>query len=440
MVLRLAFFPFHQFAQDHVATPDSGIYLELGRNLAERGMFGRTAATAAASVENPVTFEVFRTPGYPLVIALLGSLTRDVVPALICLGVLLDVATVVLVYLIARTLMEPVWSFIAASLVAVDVGHVVYANMIMSDVLFASLVTVATWLLLSTQTLNWRNTIGSALAFTAAAAVRPVGTLMFAPAAMLLVARRLGPRRVAAFVLVSSIFPGVWILRNGIGVGVWSTSNAMDYNLCLVTAAKVKATVDGLSFREASQRVVQEAVRQSPGSDVENRSVAFRRVGWAVLRSHPFATGREALLSAMEFALAGERRNLLRLIGRPGDERTTGSIGETARGSATIAGAFAIRSTSEIVLVVAQAAWDCGVWLAAIVGGFGLARRGRWPELLLLAGMIAYVAGASLVVANGRMRIPVTGAVAVLAAEGLRLIARAWRSARDRDIAPGGLV
>ena len=425
LAVRVAFIPWHGFAADRVLTPDSSVYLELGRNLAEEGSFGRSPESPAGAVENPSTFEIFRTPGYPAVIAALSRITPYVLPATVCLGVLLDVALVALVYLTARSLVEPGWALAAAAFVAVDLGHVVYANMVMSDALFAFLVGLAACALMYPAASRPLVIPLAAVALTFACAVRPVGTLMFAPAAAMLALRRVAPRRIVAFAMLALAFPVLWTVRNGLGAGFWSVSNALDYNLCLVTAARVEAASTGTTFRDASRALVGAAVRSSPGDDPARRSAAFVRTGLGVLRSHPGATLREAGLSLGEFAFAGERRNLLQLIGLPTAESAAPSIGESVRGGPTRLAAAWAAPRSELLLVAVPAAWNFALWIAATAGSVALARGGRWPELTLLGGLVAYVAAASIAVANGRMRMPVTGVLAVLAVYGIRQFTRA---------------
>lgn len=435
IALRLAFFPFHRFLPERVFTPDSAAYLELAVNLGEHGAFARSIETARVSVENPVPFEVFRTPGYPLLLALLGWATRAVVPAVICLQVLIDTAMVALVFGMARTLMPPSWALVAGLLAATDIGHLVYTNMVMADTLFAFLLTAALWLLLQSAEkgrLAWP--LGVGLIFTLAAAVRPVGTLAFVPGMLFLVRKRVGVRRIGTFALAALAFPAAWVVRNGIGAGVWSVSDAFDYNLCLVAAAKVKAAAEGIPRRESERSLVEQAIRASPGADLARRSAAFRAAGWGVLRSFPATAVRETFASLAEFAFAGERRNLLRLIGHRDGEDTVASIGETARDIGPVAGTLAHRGGFQLALVFLQIGWNALLWLAAVAGCVGLVRRGRWAELLLFGSMAVYVAGASLVVANARMRMPLVGILAVMAALGGESLVGSWRAAQGSSL------
>jgi hypothetical protein len=418
--VRLAFISCHRFAPERTLTPDSVAYLDLARSLADRGVFARGADAARFSPENPGTMEVFRTPGYPALLAAFTRLNVAPVPAVVSLQILLDVVAVVFAFLLALTMMPPRWAFAVGLVLVIDVARVVYANMVMSDVVFTFLISAALYLVAGVVGRSGHLRILLAgVALTLATAVRPVGLLAVVPFGVFLSMRRASIRMVALFALTAVAFPLAWTVRNGTSTEQWVVSNAFDYNLCLVAAAKIKARAEGIPRAEAQRVLMDSAVTLSPGSDLAARSAAFRRVGWQTLCRYPGATVREAVWSCLEITLAGERRNLLRLVGDPGGSDTVAAVGETARGPVASAAALARRDSLEAVLVTTQLVWNGLLWVFALVGAVKLARHGRWAELLLFGLTLLVVLGPSLVVANGRMRMPVSPVVAVLAIHGL---------------------
>ena len=433
--VRVAFVPCHRFAPERTLTPDSAAYLELGRNLADRGVFGRGADAAHHSPENPSSIEVFRTPGYPVVLAAFVRLNVAPVPAAVTLQIVLDVVAVVFAFLLALTMMPPRWAFAVGMVLVVDVARVVYANMVMSDVVFTFLISAALCLAVGgVGRSSAPRILLAGIALSLATAVRPVGLLAVVPFGVFLGVRRAGSRLVVLFALTAVAFPFAWTVRNGMSTGLWVVSNAFEYNLCLVAAAKVKARAEGIPRTEAQRVLVDSAIGLSPGGDLASRSAAFRRVGWQTLSRYPAATAREAVWCCLEITLAGERRNLLRLFGAPGGGDTVAAVGETARGPSAGAAALAQRDTLEAILVVTQLFWNGLLSVFAVVGAVKLARHRRWPELILFGLTVVAILGPSLVVANGRMRMPVSPIVALLAIYGL------WKSARHDRSLPGGSV
>jgi hypothetical protein len=421
--VRLALVPFHRFMPNRVCTSDSAAYLELARSLSDRGVFGRGAQMAGYSPENPGDLETFRTPGYPFLLAMLMRLPAPAIPLVLGLQILLDAVAVVLVFLMGRGVLPLRWAFAAGLVQVIDVARVVYSNMVMSDVAFTFLLSVAAWLVVSAdpEHPNGRAALAG-IALTAATAVRPVGVLVFLPLGVFLTVRKAGGKAITILTVAAMVFPAGWTVRNGLRVGQWTLSSAFDLNLCLVAAAKVQARAEGISRAEAERMLGEAAVASSPGPDPAARSAAFRAVGWRTLRRYPNAAAHELLLSAMEITLAGERRNLLRLLGHPGGSDELPAFGEGARDPRAILGELLRGQPSGAALVALQLVWNAVLLMAAAVGVVALACRRKYAELGLLMLMLVVVLGPSLVVANGRLRMPVSFVVTLLGVYGVRSV------------------
>jgi CHASE2 domain-containing sensor protein len=85
----------------------------------------------------------------------------------------------------------------------------------------------------------------------------------------------------------------------------------------------------------------------------------------------------------------------------------------------------------DVLVVSGQLLFNAGVLLLAVFGSWRLYRSGRRLELAVIVAALALVLVPSLVVATGRMRIPVTFLIATLAGVGgAAIMARGWK---DRD-------
>jgi hypothetical protein len=421
--VRLSLVPFHRFIPNRVCTSDSEAYLELAHSLNERGVFGRGVRVAAHSPENPADLETFRTPGYPSLLAVLMWLPVPTIPLVIGLQILLDTVAVGLVFLIGCRVLPLRWALAAGLVQVVDVARVVYSNMVMSDVAFTFLLSVAVWLVVSTGREHPTGRAALAgLALSAATAVRPVGVLVFVPVGVFLLLRRAGSKAIATLTVAAMIFPVAWTLRNGVRADQWMLSSAFDLNLCLVAAAKVKARAEGISRADAEETLGQAALAASPDPDLAARASAFRAVGWSTLLRYPSAAAHELFLSVMEITLAGERRNLLRLLGHPGGSDEVSALGEGPRGPRAMAGALIRGQPAVAALVVVQLVWNAALLVAATLGAVELARRRKYAELCLFILMLVVVLGPSLVVGNGRLRMPVSFVITLLGVYGVQSV------------------
>jgi hypothetical protein len=327
---------------------------------------------------------------------------------------------VALIFLIGCEVLPMRWALAAGLVQVVDVARVVYSNMVMSDVAFTFLLSVAVWLVVSAESEHAEGRAALAgIALTAATAVRPVGVLVFVPVVTFFLLRRAGAKAITVLTVAAMVFPAAWTVRNGVRAGEWTVSSAFDLNLCLVAAAKVKARAEGISRADAERELGEAAIASSPGSDPTARSAAFRTVGWRTLRRYPSAAAHELLLSAVEITLAGERRNLLRLLGRPGGSDEVPALGEGPRDPRAMVGTLVRGQPAVAALVAIQLAWNAVLLLGAAVGGVELARRRRYAELGLFVLMVVVVLVPSLVVANGRLRMPVSFVITLLGAYGV---------------------
>lgn len=403
LLLRLAPMAVHDFRPERVTTVDSAAYLELAEGLRQRGAFVHDGRP-----------ETFRTPGYPAFLALVSYLPGGTVPWALGLQALLDVTVVAAALVLGRRWGSPAAALAAGLLAAVDPAHLVASNLVMSDVLCAAAVAGAFALTAGRDRPGALAAPAAGLLLAAATAVRPVALPLVVPWA-LLAARRGVPRRlVAAAAVLALLAPAAWTVRNGLLAGRWTLSTAFDLNLGLVWAAQVEARGQGVALEVARERLRDRGAVFDPHAD----PAANRRLAARVVAEHPRAAARELVLSGAEMLLAGERRHALRLLGSPRGADRVASIGEAARGTGA-AGALAGAAPGEIALVLGQLVFNGAVLLLAAAGAWRLARRREYLALGVLLAAPALVLAPSLVVATGRMRIPVSLFLAVLAGIGV---------------------
>ncbi len=413
LALRAAPVAWHRLDESRVSTTDSGRYLELADRLAAGDGFVLPDPESGAAAP-----ELFRTPGYPLFLALAGGLPGSRVAWVLGLQIVAGAATATLSFLLFSAWASPRAGLLAAALLAVDPSHVLYSNLLMSDVLCGAAITAALLLLAGgwrspgggqAEGASWRFTIAGGL-LSAATALRPVAVLLVVPAAVYLRRRGVAWPGVAALVAAALLFPAGWTARNGLAAGSWTLSSAFDVNLALVVASRVEARAGGLS-RSAAEARVMARVDALALESARPRHRACRRVGLDALRAAPAAAMIEVPAAAAEMLLAGERRYLMQVFGRPaseGRERRT-------RGMPWPVSSY---TRFELLATSAQVAFMAAVWILAVAGILALWRRGRADVALFVLFALAVVLAPSLVVGTGRMRLPVAALVHGLAGVG----------------------
>jgi hypothetical protein len=206
-------------------TPDSSGYLHLAAALAQEGRY--------VGSDGP---DLFRPPGYPILVSV-GTFLGHPYVVTIFLQALLGCLTVYLTYRTACLFFGGQRAATFAGLAcACDPLLVVYASLLLSETLFATVLSLAVlWLLryIASRSVKWL--VLSALAVSACAYVRAMAYFLPFWIAFLLAIRGLGNpgwRRAVTdatlFLGVSMALLGVWQMRNGMLTGYFGFSTQVD--------------------------------------------------------------------------------------------------------------------------------------------------------------------------------------------------------------------
>jgi len=264
-----------------VSLPDTPSYLQPTMNLLEHHAFRNASGEP----------EIMRTPGYPLFLA--GILAAGW--GLTGVVVIQHLLALIMAWMIAAHLKSrqgvPT-SLAAGGLVGVNFLLMLYPGMLLSEILFSFLITSSFLILvqgLDRETGAVRTLAIAALLGGAAVLVRPIGLFLFAPVLVSLLLRPRGTRLRAAvvFLVVFSILPALWMVRNKAETGRLVLSSISSINLLGYQAAgtlAVKqggdyaATLDGIQLRlltEAKKRFDEQPPESRSSLDVIRRNMAL---------------------------------------------------------------------------------------------------------------------------------------------------------------------
>ncbi|MGC9454536.1 MAG: glycosyltransferase family 39 protein [Phycisphaerae bacterium] len=299
-----------------VFTPDSFGYVRLADHLHDEWQFRPHEAAMP---------EIFRTPGYPLFL-LIGAPYGETPMqsggwrAVLLVQVVLDVLLVGLTYLLGKWAVSQRAGLVAAAFQAVAPVAVAASCRVLSDSLYAFLLTAA--LLLFVRHLRGkghsRTLMACAAAMAVACYVRPVGLTM---AAILLVVLLIRPHRFIragsfALVLVLALMP--WLTRNYFEAGYVGFSSFAGDSAFAFSAPAVLAEAEDMPVREATKRLElqhRDQERELGESRMEDLSelgtLHGKMAHWRsrrareVMLSHPFTAARLHLLGCAGFWLPG---------------------------------------------------------------------------------------------------------------------------------------
>jgi hypothetical protein len=291
---------------------DSKQYLELAEGLRNGCGFARLINRVCA------TPEVFRTPGYPLLIAM-----QPGIPSLLVTQSLMAGALCWVLALCVRRRWNLRAALLAETVVALDMPSLTAANLVMSDAFFQLVVFLAVMPPLFAATEHdhcWRSWVKvswAAIGGACAILVRPIALLLPTAMAMpFLISthfprrRRLGFAAVIFFVPTATTF--AWVSRNYLATGYCGLSTVSAVNLYFYRAAEVVARDSGTSVEQAQQTLgARLGVTLSQVSQAGNGSALIAKrmtqMGRRIVFLHPREVFFMTLASAFYMAIIPDR-------------------------------------------------------------------------------------------------------------------------------------
>ncbi len=400
-----------------ITPPDSAVYLDLSKNLSEQGSFQRSYPRSSADLlENPWTAEVFRTPGYPILITVIRKVFGENLKLVIIIQIILDLFILYVTYKIGERLGGLWTGALAAGLLAVDPLHLVYANQIMTDIPFVFLFCLIIW-----QTLSFPAPVSiwsAGLACLLACSLRPVAAGLGPLLVFFAWQRGASRKSILILLFLTLIFPVCWSTRNAALTGKFQISNAMDYNSYLVLGAKVQARVDRQTYASTIQAFTEKFIIRLQEEPEHGWFKIFSEQGGPALTKHPIALVEELGYSLLELMLTGERRNFLKVYGIQNDVPRY-SYGEIVRSPSAVLAMLLQFKEPGLLLSAIQIIWNCFLIGFAAVGVRDIWQTDKRNYLVLLLVLTGYFILLSIPVASARMRLPITPMLAVLSAIGL---------------------
>jgi 4-amino-4-deoxy-L-arabinose transferase-like glycosyltransferase len=353
-----------------------------------------------------------RPPVYPLFLRAVFDVFGEHYAAVVGVQLVFSVATVALVYWLAGLLLTRRLALLAAFLLAIDPASIVFGNQMLTETLFAFLLTLA--LALTVVAMRRADTMIAAaagLVIGLAVLTRPVAAylpLVLAPAIVLVVGarRRRSLVLTGALVLGFAVPTGGWIVRNLHATGVGTISTIEGYNMWHYRAVGALEETGEKPWDARAIAEAQLAPHVHAGDNAAQISRAQLRVGLDILAAHP--------VEAAKSWGRGELRLLL------GPARMETAILLTGQPVARRPWLHVLVIVSALITVLTLLAAS-GSLIGLLVGR--IAVRELW---ILVAAAVYLVAVSGGPEAYSRFRVPVVPLLVVLAAAGFR-----WRRLRS---------
>lgn len=396
LVLRLAVFVTAVRAPHRFSTPDSYGYLGLARHL--------QAAYLGNNNGHWFDLGLMRTPVYPLFVRTVFNVFGEHDAAVVAVQLLLSSATVGLTYWLAARVVPRKVALLAAFLLALDSASIAYTNRILTETLFAFLITLAAALLVSGgQRMAPTFVFAAGCVLGLAALTRPVAEylpLLLIPVTVLAFPASSRARlTVAAALAVGFALPtGGWIARNAAQTGVPILSTIDGKNMLYYRA--VGALQESGETSAQAQAVVRRQIAQRirPADNPAQVSRTQLSLGLGIVAHHPIGAAKSWFKGAVRI-----------LFGPGKGDLTTLLTGRAKSQSLPMRGLLIVE---EIITAV--------VVLAALIGAIAVLRGRTGRELYIPLAIVVYLVVVSAgPEAYSRFRVGLEPFIVMLAAIGV---------------------
>ncbi len=398
-------------AEMPIAGTDSMGYAHLANNILEHGTF-------SLSYSAPFAPDAFRTPGYPLFIALCLLIFRSFFSVAVIQNILAGISAV-LVYRITRFFVTEKFSLIAALMFALEPSGIYLSNIVLSESVFTFFLVWAVYSVLKKDGVAWH--VGVLLG--CAALIRPIGLIVAGIVIGFLFFKKQFARGVVvALCCVVALTP--WIARNVLVFDTIGLSDVSVRKLFSYDATLFYAYTHRISDAEASD-ILRAKLAVQTGVTISTmtlrESSVVRDFALGIIREDPTSFAKFYTIKTIPFFITDGFTDTARKMGF-----SWGSSPHISKLFLTegVGGIFReLRNTRGINFTVygfGVLAW-MGICIVMLYGALYVTWQQthyRWEALFLLSIVIvtAFLTGT---VANARLRYPVTPYMFTLFAVGI---------------------
>jgi len=419
------------------ATPpgDSQQYQTLAQNLLDHHVFSLDESP-------PFTLDVMRTPGYPLLLAALYFLGgHSMLVVALAQAALQTLGAFLLIGIAQRVLKSRAAGWVAAVLWLLAPLPTVLSGVVLTDILFTTLLLLTLWL--SARELSWLNALLAGLFLGLALVTRPIAELLIPWVILMILLHQ--PFRSALVKLLplalgAAIATGPWLAYTSAQFRTPILSTIGADNLAFYTSASIVAHEQGIGFSKGSdqvhalyqRRLAQfQATHASPATPIQQAALESQ-IAYRIILAHPlesawfnlvdsFGTLRPGVSYIVQFLVPGRLPEVV----APGSDLSPalGALGQP----------LVLGVTAALLLFYVP------LYAASALGLLWLFWKKRWQALVALglpSAILFYAPGAS---GDGRFRVPFEPLLCLLASAMTLEVIRAVRSRKQgRPSGPPG--
>jgi 4-amino-4-deoxy-L-arabinose transferase-like glycosyltransferase len=368
----------------------------------------------------------FRTPGYPVFVALLYGISWKSVWFVLLIQVFLNLVSVFLVYKIASETFTRSIGLLSAFLFAVDMHQAFFAVTLLTDTLFVFLFLATVWFLVkSIKEGRFHVLCYSALILGVATLVRPISFLfpvvivvfVFLARSLLLKTKVL---YALAFILIFCASISPWLFHNYSKYGVAQLSSITGYNTLYYNTAYTEVYRTGKTIEDVRKEITGQAVRQ--GADTTDlfsfrNSAIFSGIAKQYMMDNPVLYAKRHMMGIVNLFTHLGTKPIVSVFSLPASDvksELTGGGGIFTQ----IETFYRTKSAAEVIISIFLVAYLLvNYFFSVYCFAWTREKKNRFVWFFIL--IVIYFAALTGVVGVSRYRLPIMPFINILCAAGI---------------------
>jgi|WetSurMetagenome_2_1015567.scaffolds.fasta_scaffold33160_2 4-amino-4-deoxy-L-arabinose transferase-like glycosyltransferase len=432
VILFFIFQPYYHL--DEVIASDAEGYHKLALQLLQHGNF----------IVQGTDLDTFRTPGYPVFIFLIYGVFGINVSAVLFIQILINLASVFILYYIGKMLIDKTYGFICALLFCIEPDHLQYIFSLLTDTLFVFLLLLSClFLILFFKKVKSFYLIIASIVLGLATLVRPISFLfpivIVSGLIIYLIKYKKGDFlnivRYLAIVLISfGITISPWLIRNYYNYGYAELSSISGYNLLnynVAFAAKrienkpienIRDDFDNIVLKKGcAEKMYNPFYKSKIQGEVAKDFIMANK--WEYFKAH--CLGMINIYSSMDFKTFSQ--HILRIGTKKQDKYNGGSFDKFS----IDLGRFKILPFSIILMGGCYAILFFFYYITAVCGAVLFAKERKYLLLFFMFTPILYFTILIGVVGLARYKLPISPFYIILSAYCVYSSIKQWKKKEE---------
>ncbi len=348
-------------------------------------------------------FQTFRTPGYPVFIAVIYRIFGEQPWVVLLFQIFINSVSILLVYKIGKIIFNEKIAYLGSILFALDPHQILYTVHLLGDTLFVTTLLASIYtMLLGLKSKKGKYILMSGFLIGISTLIKPISQyLPFVFVLFILLHKNQSLlskiKTSLVYLIIFFITLSPWMIRNYIKYDYYSLSSIKGYNLLFYNVTLTKAWQTDKPFRQIQNDFLQEAKERGATDNINGfkRSTIYTEIAAEYIKNNIFDFSIRHILGIWNMYKGPDTGNIAHKLGMEGSVLGRGTF-------------LRSKTFGEMIIGIPIGIFLMFCYLTAFYGIFSLIKEKRYFELTFLLLIIIYFSVLTGVTGNARFKLPIT--------------------------------